>query len=248
MYLDLIVLAVLLFPVWGVTAMINKKAKPFYAVGIGAVFAGAGALTVMMVAVSSGVSISDAINNYIEETVKILINNPQYMDMLNEMGVKTADASGYLTKTYEAVAQILPALIFIVAGIVSYIEYNLIVKLRYRKKDGYKPLAYIRNFSLNSEDVLGWFAIYCIGYLLHIIGISNASSVVMNINVMIEMIIALQGISFVMLVGNIKRIPKAIVVVILLIGWMIPVGKSVIFVIGMIDLIFNIRRRMINVK
>lgn len=248
MYLDLIVLAVLLFPVWGVTAMINKKAKPFYAVGIGAVFAGAGALTVMMIAVSSGVSISTEINNYIDDTVKILTANQQYMEMLNSMGVKSADAASYLKEMYSAVAQIMPALVFIIGGLVSYIEYNILVKIKYRKNDGYKPLAYIRNFALRSEDVLGWFGIYCIGYLLQIVGFRDASSVVININVMIEMLIALQGVSMIMLVGHIKKIPKLLVGGIVLVGWMIPVGKSVIFVIGMIDLIFNIRRRMINVK
>lgn len=248
MYLDLIVLAIILFPIWGMTPLISKKAKPFYTVGIGAVFAAAGAMTVMVVAVASGVSISDSINNYIDETVKVLTANPQYMEMMNSMGVKSADAADYLTNTYKTVAQILPALVFIIGGLVSYIEYNIIVKLRYRKSEGFKPLAYIRNFALKSEDVLGWFFIYCVGYLLHIAGFANASSIVLNINVMIEMVIALQGISLVMLVGHIKRIPKLLVGGILLVGWMIPVGKSVIFVIGMIDLIFNIRRRMINVK
>lgn len=248
MYLDLLVLAVLLFPIWGVTAMIGKKAKPFSAIGMGAVFAGAGALIVMIGASSSGTSFSDMVDAYIKETVKILTGSAEYIAMLGEMGVKATEAESYLTMTYQTVAQLLPAMVLIVGAVVAYIEYNIIVRIRYRKVNGYKPLAYVRNFSLKSEDVLGWFFIYCIGYLLHIAGVAEAQAAVVNINILIEMVISLQGISFVMLIGHIKKAPKVLIIGIVAIGWMIPAGKTVLFVIGMIDLVFNLRSKLPQVK
>ena len=244
MYLELMLIAILVFPIWGISGMILKKETPYAAIGMGTIFAGVGSLLVIMLVSTGGQSLGTLMDEYIKKSVELILDNPQYVDMLKESGVKADNIETYLTTLYSNLASILPAIILTISAIVSYFEYNLLIKIRYRKIKGFKPLAYVRNFSLQNKDVIGWFAIYCIAYLLQFVGVGGASSTVMNINVLVEMIFSLQGISFIMLFCFTKKIPKIVPVIGIVILWMFPVGKTVLFTLGLLDLLMNFRAKI----
>lgn len=248
MYIELMLLAMLIFPIWGISGMIMKKETPFAAIGMGTIFAGVGSMIVIGLVSTGGQSLGALMEEYIKKSVDLILSSPQYMDMLKEAGIKAENAETYLSTLYTNIASILPAIILTISAIISYFEYNLLIKIRYRKVKGFKPLAYVRNFSLQNKDVIGWFAIYCIAYLLQFVGVGGATETVLNINVLVEMIFSLQGISFIMLFCFTKRIPKAIPVIGIIIIWMFPVGKTVLFTLGLLDMLMNFRGRIQQTK
>ena len=102
----------------------------------------------------------------------------------------------------------------------------------------------MRDFSLRPNDVIGWFLIYLVSYLLKAMDIGAAASLVLNINALVQAIVSLQGISLIFVFFYVRRINRIVPFIASAILWMMPLGRTVLFVLGVMDLLMNMRGRM----
>lgn len=244
MYLEIILIIIIAVPAFVMTGMTGKNKKPYGVVGAGTVSAGVGVLLVFVVAYLMGNSIGEYMEKAIKETVNILTENDMALEALGLGDMSQKDAAAGLTKIYSTMASLLPSVFIMMASVISYIEYNIIVRIKYRKGNQLKPFAYMRDFTLKPNDVIGWFLIYLAGYLLKAIGVGAAAALVMNINALVQAIISLQGIALIFVFFYTKKIGKIVPFLASVILWILPMGRTVLFMLGMLDLLLNMRGRI----
>jgi hypothetical protein len=65
-----------------------------------------------------------------------------------------------------------------------------------------------------------------------------------NINVIFETAFAFQGAALVFMIFYIKKIPKALAVILVITAWIVPFGKNVLFIAGIADIVLGIKIRI----
>lgn len=244
MYLEIALLVILILPLPIMAGVIKDGGRPFKTVAYGAVAAAAGVLAIFVAAYFAGHNISEYLDKAIANAVDIVQQSPQAMDTLGLGDISAKEAEQTLTQMYSSVISFMPSAFLILAAAVSYIEYNILVRIKFRGKDQIKPFAYMRDFSLRPNDVIGWFLIYLVSYLLKAMDIGAAASLVLNINALVQAIVSLQGISLIFVFFYVRRINRIVPFIASAILWMMPLGRTVLFVLGVMDLLMNMRGRM----
>lgn len=247
MYLELMLLVILVMPLSVMNTKISRLEKPFATVRTGALYAAIGILLVFVLAFAGGHSLGAYMDKGIEKTVETVVGNKQALEALGMADLSKAKAISTLTTIYSAAAAMLPAMLMILGAVVSYIEYNILIRIRYRKMNtnSFKPFAYIRNFGLSNNDVMGWFIIYLISYILKYAGVEVGVVAVANINILVECIFAVQGLSVVFMFCKFKKIPKVVPVIVAVFMLMMPLGRTLLFTFGLLDLLLNLKKRYI---
>ncbi len=174
----------------------------------------------------------------------IITNNQEAMKTLGLEEISKAKAIALLKDAYRSIAAMIPAMLITWGAIISYIEYNILVRMKYKKIEGARPTAYIRNFSLKRENVIGWFIIYLGAYLFRFIGLEVAGIAVLNISIIVQSLIALQGTSVVFLIFYKRNINRILAAMLILMFWIMPMGKIGLFMLGAIDLLLNLRGKI----
>lgn len=170
----------------------------------------------------------------------------QVMDVLSAQIKDTAFLDNYRSLYLESV-KIMPATLLVMAAFISYVEY--LVLSRFIKKNKTQPVLRmppLREFSLPRNTIFGWFIIFIIAWILKAVGVPAGEMVALNINVLFEFTFALQGVSLILLTAHLKKFPKPIAVIGLIIAWILPFGRTALFFIGIADLILSIRLRLVR--
>lgn len=244
MYLEIALIVILILPLPIMAGVIKDGQRPFRTVSYGAVAAAAGVLIIFIAAYLTGHNISEYLEKAVAAAVDIVQQNPQAMETLGLSDLSAKEAESALTNMYSAVVSFMPSAFLILSAAVSYIEYNILVRIKFRGRGEIKPFAYMRDFSLRPNDVIGWFLIYLASYLLKAMDIGIATSAVMNINALVQAIVALQGISLIFIFFYLRRINRIVPFLISVLLWILPMGRTILFVLGVMDLLMNMRGRM----
>ena len=241
MFLNLLLIVMLFGPLPAIYVAISKRERPYFAIGYGITSGTVAILLVFAIAFLAGRSFGAQMDTYIDNMVGIIVDNKDMLTSIGMEQVSAAKAVSVLTDMYKSLAVLLPSVLIIFVTVVSYIEYNIMVKIRYAQSSGYRPYAYMRNYTLRHNDVMGWFIIYLISYLMKFAGIGIGEIAVMNINILVNTVISIQAMGLIFFVTYVKQRPKIFAVIITLCLWLIPMGKSILFIIGIFDLLLNLR-------
>lgn len=244
MFLNLLMIVMIIAPFPAIYAAISKRVRPYLAIGYGV---GAGTVAVLVIFAAAfimGQSFGEQMEQGIKVTVDTIMQNKDALANIGLDEISNAKAISVLTDMYKSVAMILPSALIIVITVISYVEYNLTVKFRYRQSSRMRPYAYLRNFGLTNNDVLGWFMIYIVSYLMKFAGVGVGEIAVMNINIMVNTVIAVQAIGLIFFVAYMKQRPRIFPILISVGLWFIPMGHSILFVLGLLDLLLNLRGKI----
>ena len=65
-----------------------------------------------------------------------------------------------------------------------------------------------------------------------------------NVTLLVEFIFALQGIGIILLWTHLRKIPKVVPIMVIVVLWLTPIGKTILFLLGLADLFFGLRKRI----
>ena len=243
MFFNLLLIVMLFGPLPAIYSAISKREKPYFAIGYGITSGTLAILIIFALAFLMGQSFGSQMDTQIDNMVSVIVNNKEMLSAVGLEQVSSAKAVATLTDLYKSFAVLFPSVLIIFVTIISYIEYNIMVRVRYAQSSGYRPYAYLRNFALRNNDVMGWFLIYLVGYLMKFAGIGIGEIAVMNINVLVNTVISIQAMGLIFFVTYVKQRPKIFAIIITVCLWLIPMGKSILFILGLFDLLLNLRGR-----
>lgn len=199
---------------------------------------------VFMVASMTGEGIFAQLQELIDDMAKELAKNPMIEDSLNLASVSKADRVEVISAIYKSAFAVMPATIMAMSVVVSYIEYIIISKIMSRRVTTVRRMPKFREFTWPGSALMGIMGMYLLSWLLTKTGVFADSMVYMNIDFLFNFMFSLQGVSVVLMFCHMKRIPKAIGIIAAVILWMTYFGRMALLIIGMIDLIFGIKKRI----
>ena len=245
MYLLLIYFLILVVPIAVMPGYIRTgRMSPYRTVMQATLIVTVMTVIVFMVASMTGEGIFAQLQELIDDMAKDLAKNPMIEDSLNLASVSKADRVEVISAIYKSAFAVMPATIMAMSAVVSYIEYIIISKIMSRRAATVRRMPKFREFTWPSSALMGIMGMYLLSWLLTKTGVFADSMVYMNIDFLFNFMFSLQGVSVVLMFCHMKRIPKAIGIIAAVILWMTYFGRMALLLIGMIDLVFGIKKRI----
>ena len=245
MYLLLIYFLILVVPIAVMPGYIRTgKMSPYRTVMQATLIVTVMTVILFMVASMTGEGIFAQLQELIDDMAKDLAKNPMIEDSLNLASVSKADRVEVISAIYKSAFAVMPATIMAMSVVVSYIEYIIISKIMSRRVATVRRMPKFREFTWPGSALMGIMGMYLLSWLLTKTGVFADSMVYMNIDFLFNFMFSLQGVSVVLMFCHMKRIPKAIGIIAAVILWMTYFGRMALLIVGMIDLVFGIKKRI----
>lgn len=204
-------------------------------------------LLLFIVATVTGGSLGEHLANMVEEMIPALISNPGFIGNPIFADMTSGEIQIQLATVYTTMINRLPGYLLIGASLTSYLEYTLIAKLMSGKIGEVRKLPAFHTFSWPKSGVWGWLIIFGGSWVLSQ-SFDFGALALANVQILMEYYFFVQGAAVLFFFSKRKRWPKFIPPL-LLIGFAItPISRSIIFILGLADLILDLRSRMDNVR
>lgn len=244
MYLTLAFLFGLLFPISAIARGIIFKTAPYRVVITGIIYSAVGQLIVIAIAGLAGESVGEQMQTAIESMSKALAADSDIMQSLGMDSLSESERISKLENIYSSAAAMFPSSFIIWGAIVSYLEYIIISKHLRKKDASLLRMTPTREFSMQRNAFLCWFGIYLVSYLLFMSDLSVGTMVYANTDYLFRMAFAYQGISFVFYFVHIKKWPKAVAVIAVILLMTQNLGVMALYFMGFLDLVFGLKGRV----
>lgn len=245
MYLLLIYFLILVVPIAVMPGYIRTgRMSPYRTVMQATLIVTVMTVIVFMVASMTGKGVFAQLQELIDDMAKELANNPMVEDSLKLTSVSEADRIEFISGLYKSAFAVMPATIMAMSAVVSYIEYIIISRIMSRRVATVRKMPKFREFTWPGSALMGIMGMYLLSWLLTQTGVFADSMVYMNIDFLFNFMFSLQGVAVVLMFCHMKRIPKAIGIIAAVVLWMTYFGRMALLIIGMLDLVFGIKKRI----
>ncbi|MDD5987244.1 MAG: DUF2232 domain-containing protein [Eubacteriales bacterium] len=244
MYATLALLMIIVLPLPVLVRGNRAGTSPFRSILTGAVMAGVGMAIVFLLGSIAGSGITGELENVTRDMSSRLAGNDQLAQALgmDDLG-RTARIAHY-QQMYAGFLQIVPASLMITAVIVSWLEGLLIGRRRGEEGRPYNPVPPLRTLIIPRSTLWGWLVIVAASWIIKLAGLSFGTTLTANVDILFSFTFALQGMSLVLQFFFLKKVPKAVPVLILIMCWLTSIGQNILFILGLIDIVFHLRGRI----
>ncbi len=191
----------------------------------------------------TGLSFLEALKNALNQVHLDNMQLPSYY----AMGIKELEPASMqlaLENMKEITALAVPGIIIVFCLIIAYLNYAVIswvIGKVWRKKVSLLPP--FRTFSLPKNIVMGSLLVYLLSYIAINMGIINKDLMMFNLEMLFTFVFSIQGLAAVFYFGHRRRIPKFVVLLVSVIFFTTWIGQTFLFLLGLTDLVFDLRKR-----
>lgn len=247
MYLLLIFLMSFIIPLAVLPAMIKKGAEsPYRIVLNAAIISSAAALAVFAAASMTGESVYGQLSSTIGAMADMLATDNSIAEMMNLGDTSVGERADIYVKLYQEVFESLPASIMTFNAVTAYFEYILLSRTLLTRNPGVRTMPKFREFSLPAGAIWGIMIMYLISWLLTTTETLPNDLLYVNMDLIFDFVLSLQGISVVFMLFHMKKLPKAVAVIVIIVLWGTYMGRWMLVLLGMFDIILGLKIRIQN--
>lgn len=180
----------------------------------------------------------------VEEISKAAAQDPTVIKALKLESHDMAERVKLLTAVYDEALKLIPACIMILSCLTSYIAYLILSKSLSRRGE-VNRMPRFREFDMPNTAVFVLVAIYMIVWLATMTGSVENSAFYTNMDLLFDFVMYLQGASVIFMLFYVKHIPKGFALALTIVLWNIYMGRSIIVMLGIFDLIFSFKYRLL---
>jgi uncharacterized protein YybS (DUF2232 family) len=231
MYTTLILLGILVFPIPSLVICIKRGLNPYNGVLNATVSVGLSSVLIFIFAAASGSSVAAELEASYEAAMPMLLQS-------------LPDQEEALRQIIDIAISDFPSTILLMGAVVAYLEYLILSKFVRNGDRGAWQMARLREFSWPRNGIYGWLLIFVMSWIVGLTGFPDGDLVMLNVQNIFEAAFALQGTSLLLMFFFMKKVPKGLGPVLAILAWILPMGKSVLFLLGIADIMFGLRTRI----
>ncbi len=201
------------------------------------------AAVVLMVYFLAGNGMFAHIQEIIKVVAKEVAANPVWDSFPGLEKLDESDRAALLSQVYEGLALRMPAYVMTAAAVVAYIEYIIISNMPWNRGK-VAEMPGFREFSLPPAAFSGIFLMYFAAWGISMTDSLFGTAVYANVNYLFDFAFILQGISVVFMFAHIRRIPKAVAVIVVILAFSNNICMMLLVLIGMFDLIIGLKKKI----
>ena len=231
MYTSLILLGIIIFPIPSLVICIRRGLNPYNGVLNATVSVGLSSLLIFIFATTAGSSVAAELEASYEAAMPMLLQS-------------FPDQEALLRQTIDIAISGFPSTVLLMGAFVAYLEYLILSKFVRNGDRGAWQMARLREFSWPRSGIYGWLLIFILSWLTGLTGMPGGDLVMLNVQNIFEAAFALQGTSLLLMFFFMKKVPRGLGPALAILAWILPMGKSVLFLLGIADIMFGLRTRI----
>lgn len=238
-----LILAIIFFLPLPVMRVYGRNIKDGYKtifIGVGLVAAGITAVFILARFMGSPIGASIAEN--LGEVTAVASENPTVVDMMGLGKVAPQERVKVLTEAYTYAFNALPALMLILATLVSYMEYRILVRFTAGGSEPLTALTPIKDFSLPKRAFWGWIIIYAVTAMSVILGVYGSDVLQANVQLLFQFVFQIQGVAVIFFFCSYKKWSSKIGLILSIIFFLTSIGQMLLCLLGFLDLGFGLRK------
>ncbi len=162
------------------------------------------------------------------------------------MGMKNLEPDAMqiaLDRIREMTKLAFPGAIIVFCLVIAYLNYAVISWIVHKSGRKISVLPPFRSFSLPKNIIIGSLIVYLLSYITVNMGIIDKELIMFNLQLLFTFLFTIQGLAVLFYFGNLKQIPKILTFVIAGIFLFSGLGQTLMFLLGLTDLVLDIRKR-----
>lgn len=243
MYSLALFLIILLIPAMVIPKNIVIKERPYKVVLEAFIATSVGILILFVVASATGGSLGEQLAAMVDQMIPVLMGNEAFVGNPIFSGMTSAEIQTQLSLIYTAMINSLPGYLLVLASLSSYFEYSLICKLMSGKIRDVRKLPAFNTFTWPKSGVWGWLIIFAGSWILSK-SFDIGPLVLGNVQILMEYYFFVQGAAIIFFFGARKIWPRFVPPLLVVVFSISPISRGIVFMLGLTDLILNIRDRM----
>ncbi len=247
MYLLIIFFLILVIPFIVMPSYITKRRSPYEAVLMSDIVICAAVAVIFMVQSMTGDGMFTQLHNAMQSIAGTVAGDSNVIELLGMEDMSAKEREDLVIGVYDEVFKLLPVSIMMLGAIVSYIVY-IVLSVSLNKRSPVELMPKFREFSVPSNAVFVLIGMYMFVWMLTAMGDFEDNSFYVNIDLLFDFVFFLQGMSVIFMLFYLKRIPKGFALALCIVLWNIYIGRMILIVVGMFDVIFGLKGRMLDNK
>lgn len=244
MYTSLILLIIILVPIPVMIKYMLAGNHAYRCIREGAVTTVLGImLTFMFASVFTGISLFERIDwIYSQISINDLTLTRGYTGFgLDQL--EPEELERVFTATKEYIKMSIPGVTVVLTILSAYLNYPWLSFVLRKLGKNVHALPPFKTFSLPKNVLLGAIIVYALSYLAGSMEIVDQQLIMINVEMIFGFLFSVQGLAFIFFFGNLRRIPKALLLLISAIFIITTFGHTVLFMMGLVDIAFDMRKR-----
>jgi len=191
-------------------------------------------VSIVLVTVFEKISLVDNLRKEAEKVINYAVDK-------NELTIYSAEM---LRQSYETMLQAVPGILISFSIIGTIFIYFSGCSFLLKRGENIPEYLRFRNLSFSGVIIWGSLLMLALGYIIGLTGLVDSDILIMNISIVVGVLFSIQGLSVLSYIREIIKFPGIIFIIIICFVVISIVGLSVLFVTGILDIIFNIRKRI----
>lgn len=221
----------------------SQKVSPYYAVVRSVIVTMAVVMAMMAAAKMSGHPLYQGYHDYVEKITALVVEGGTYKNMPGIGRLSAADAGTALLAIYELMIKRIPGYVAAASLVVSYFNY-IILSRNIGKNQPVQKMPPFRDFNYPQNIFLPMLAMYLGAWLLDRSGSSTGDVLYYSMSYLFDLVFVIQGASVMFTLCYIRKWPKAVAVIVVILFWNVYALRQALLLLGMFDLIFGMKRRL----
>lgn len=242
MYFGTITLLILIIPLFVVPSGIMKKQKPYKVI----LTSMAATSVLVMIALAAGQqggqTLGEQFLAQIEKLAAIIAESEELAAQAGLGNMTVAEREKFIINVYGMVSVTLPAAVIITSTAYSYIIYKIMtfaLKKQGKEVIEFTPLKYFR---WPIHTLFGFFLMFLLSWALEGLDVFAGTGLSVNMNLIFEYVVALEGVCVILLMLSRYRIPRIVNGALVVFGLFTGIGRMMFFGIGVFEFIFGFGR------
>lgn len=240
----LLILSIMIFmPLPIMSKYMIAKKNPYRAVLQGILYSLVGiALVFIMVKIQTGSGIADLFHASFKQALEA--QDPS--TLLKAFGIENVSEKE-LIESMDNIAKLMemmiPANLIVWSSIFAYVDYKIISRALVKNGIMVSVLPPLRELALPKNSLLGAIIICVLAYLSANIGIIDETTIMLNIQLVLNFVFAVQGLAVALYYAYVRRMPKFMVIIMCVFLLMFSFGRTLLFILGLTEIVLNLRKR-----
>lgn len=244
MYFSLIFSFIFIVPVLVITWNLRKNISPYKTIFESIVIIAVLVIAVLLFAGSNGQSLGEQFMNMVKSIAEVLAGTEEFVTTAGIGELTYEERVTLIVSVYGMISSLLPSTVLIASTVMTYFLYMLMSKI-YKKIGGHPAeLIPLKYFRWPPNLMLGFLIIFLLSWLVGNAPIFAGTQICTNVNLIFEFVVAVQGLAVVFLLFDAKKLPKIGAVVVGALGMLTGIGRMILFAVGAVDYILNLRARV----
>lgn len=242
MYFGTIFLLIFIVPLFVIPVGLAKKRSPYRVILTAMITTSIMVIVALAAGQQDGMTLGEQFLAQIEKAAKLVAESEELSAQAGLGNMTVNERIRTIVNIYAMASSTLPSAIIVISTAYSFILYKTMTYVRKKRRKEVREFVPLKYFRWPVHTLFGFFAMFLLAWALESVPAFAGTNISMNMNLILEYVVALEGVCTVLLMISRFKVPKILNAVLIAFGLFSSPGRMIFFGVGLFEFFFGLGR------